>query len=111
MSRWTITIDLDEMTPKQAGELLKTVDDFLDDFDPVQRLTLTARPVQDLACPKCGSRDVRLWYQATTARCRTGDICLADAWGEHFHRACEHCHNNWPTRDVLGTTTTEGAPQ
>lgn len=109
MSKWTVTIDVDEMTPQQAAELLKTVDDFLDDFDPIERLTLTAKPVADLACPKCGAGEVRIFYQATTGRCRAADECLRNAWGEHFHRHCQHCNFNWPTRDVLGTTPTEGA--
>lgn len=72
-------------------------------------------PVPDIPCPKCGSDNVRISYQAGGAFYETlHEMCKEtiprpqrlDAsygmFGEHFHRTCQRCHYQWPTDDVIG---------
>lgn len=70
--------------------------------------------VPDIPCPKCGSADVRLFYQEAGwspvrhdhKMCKDIVPEYTDTNGyaqlfEHFHRHCQRCHYAWPTVDVL----------
>ncbi len=50
----------------------------------------------DLACPKCGGRDVHTVYQASTKGC--GERCHPERPDQFAHR-CRRCSYAWATHD------------